>query len=104
MISTEKLLTQKDVAERWQVTTKAVENWRKDGILSPCKGLPVIRFDPQHIADLEGTKIEKFSPLERRRLERELEGWKLRAEKAEGALRRMNMIALEAIYTEESKV
>jgi DNA-binding XRE family transcriptional regulator len=69
----DKLLTQKDLAARWQVTEKAISNWRAEGTLTTCKGVPVIRFSEQYIAELEGLKIEKFSPLERRRIERELE-------------------------------
>jgi len=69
----DKLLTKKELAERWQVTPKAIDDWRKRGILTPCKGIPAIRFSMQHIAELEGIKLERFSPLERRSLEDELE-------------------------------
>ena len=62
------------------------------------KGVSSIRFNLQYIAELEGGKLDKFSPLERRKLERDLEEWKARAEKAEGALARANMIITEAIY------
>lgn len=68
-----KLLTQKDLAERWQVTTTTIRDWRLEGVLQPVKGLPSIRFHPKHIEELEGVKIEPFSPLERRRLEGKLE-------------------------------
>jgi len=69
----DKLLTKKDLAERWQVTETSIDNWRRDGIITTCKGVPAVRFSPQHIAELEGAKIEKFSPLERKKIERELE-------------------------------
>lgn len=69
----DKLLTRKELAERWQVTPKAIDDWRRDGILTPCKGIPAIRFSIQHIAELEGIKLERFSPLEKRKLEQELE-------------------------------
>lgn len=69
----DKLLTQQDLAKRWQVSVKTIINYRLDGIISPVKGLPrAIRFTPEHIAEVEGVKLEKFSPLERRRMEREL--------------------------------
>ena len=32
-----------------------------------------IRFTEQHILELEGAKLDKMSPLERRRLEQEVE-------------------------------
>ena len=74
----DKLLTQQDLAERWQVSVRAIENWRKEGILQPAQGIPAIRFTAKHIAELEGVELERFSPLEKRRMERELE--KLREE------------------------
>ncbi|WP_102400174.1 histidine kinase [Haloimpatiens massiliensis] len=81
-----KLLTQKDLAERWQVSVKAIESYRQQGILTPIEGIPSIRFNPQHIAELEGTRIERFSPLERRRMEREMEVLKQENEKLKGIL------------------
>lgn len=68
-----KLLTQKDLAERWQLTVRAVENCRKDGVITAVKGVPGIRFTLQQIEELEGTQLERFSPIERKRLEREIE-------------------------------
>ena len=68
-----KLLTQKDLAERWQVTEESIRNWRNEGIIQTAKGVPVIRFTMQHILELEGVKLEQFSPLLKRRMERELE-------------------------------
>ncbi len=73
LLTQEKLLTQKDLAERWQVTVDTIKKYRQDGIITPIKGLPAIRFNPQHILDLEETKLDKFSPIERRKLEREKE-------------------------------
>ncbi|KEI92265.1 histidine kinase [Clostridium botulinum] len=81
-----KLLTQKDLAERWQVSIKAIESYRQQGIITPVEGIPSIRFNPQDIAKLEGTKLERFSPLERRRMERELEQIKQENEKLKGIL------------------
>lgn len=68
-----KLLTQKDLAERWKVTVATITDWRNQRIITPCKGIPSIRFTEQHIAELEGIKLDRFSPLERRKLERENE-------------------------------
>lgn len=68
-----KLLTQQDIAERWQLTVRAVENCRKAGIITAVKGVPGIRFNLQHIEALEGTKLDRFSPIERKKLEREIE-------------------------------
>ncbi|EPY2302365.1 Uncharacterised protein [Clostridium sporogenes] len=81
-----KLLTKKELAERWQVAEKTIDNWRENGVLAPCNGIPAIRFSLQHIAELEGTKVEKFSPIERRRLEIENEKLKQENEKLKGIL------------------
>lgn len=67
----DKLLTKKDLAGRWQVTTTTIDRWMADKIISPVKGIPSIRFSLQHILELEGVKLDRLSPLERRRLEKE---------------------------------
>lgn len=69
----ERLFTQQDLAERWKVDVSTIKNWRQDGILTPAKGIPAIRFTEQHILELEGVKLEKISPIMYRRLEREKE-------------------------------
>ncbi|HEY8804627.1 MAG TPA: histidine kinase [Clostridium sp.] len=66
------LLTQQDIATRWQLSIKAVENCRKEGVIAPVKGVPGIRFSLSEIEALEGVKPTRFSPLERRKLEIEL--------------------------------
>ena len=76
-----KLLTQQDLADRWQVSVRAIENWRKEGVLQPAKGVPAIRFTEDYIAGLEGVELKPTSPLQVKRLERELEA--LRQENAE---------------------
>ncbi len=85
----EKLLTQQDLAKRWQVTVRAIENWRKDGVLQPAKGLPVIRFAPQYIAELEGVDLKKTSPLAVKRLEREIEQLQQENERLKGVIARV---------------
>ncbi len=68
-----KLLTQQELAERWQVDVSTITNWRKEGVITPAKGIPAIRFTEQHILELEGVKLEKVSPLMYRKLEKEKE-------------------------------
>lgn len=68
-----KLFTQQTLAKRWEVDVSTIKNWRQDGIIQQAKGIPAIRFTEQHILELEGVKLDKLSPLERRRLEREVE-------------------------------
>lgn len=66
------LLTKKDLAERWQLTTQAIDNYIKDGIVVPVKGIPSVRFNPQYIEKIEGCIPEKTT-MKERKLERELE-------------------------------
>ena len=82
----DKLLTQKDLAERWQVSKRTIENYRLERIIIPVKGIPAIRFTMQHVLELEGVKLEKFSPIERRRMEMELEELKKQNEILKGIL------------------
>ncbi len=94
----EQLLTKKDLAQRWKVSLPTIDNYIADEIIAPIKNIPSIRFNPQYIAELEGVKLEKHSPLEWRRMEKELEYWKSRAEKTEEAIAKMSIIATEVIY------
>ena len=75
------VLTQQELSERWGVTVKALTDWRKQGILQPVKGIPVIRYSLEYIQTLDGTTLEKFSPLERKRMEIEIEKLKQENEK-----------------------
>lgn len=70
----DKLLTKKDLAERWRVSTTTIDRWVDDGVISPVKGLPSKRFNLEHVLKLEGTEIGKLSPLERKRLLKEVKG------------------------------
>ncbi len=68
----DKLLTKKELAERWKVTPKTIGVWVDDGVISPVQGIPSTRFNLEHILKLEGTEIGKLSPLERKRLLKEI--------------------------------
>ncbi|MBB6622258.1 histidine kinase [Clostridium gasigenes] len=67
------VLTQKELADRWGVTVKALTDWRNAKVIQSIGGIPAIRFSKEYIENLEGITIEKFSPLERKRMELELE-------------------------------
>ncbi len=93
----DKLLTQKDLSVRWQVSVRAIEQWRRQGVITPAKGVPAIRFTPQHIAELEGTELQAASPLHLKRLERELEAARSENEHLRGVLARVLAAAAEVI-------
>lgn len=105
----DKLLTKKDLAERWQVSEQTIDEYRSKGIVKSVKKLGSVRFNPQHIAEIEETKLDRFSPLERRKLERENEEQKFKLEQrdkeiADLKLRiaRMLSIGAEVIYSKEA--
>ena len=50
-------------------------------ILQPIKGIPVIRYSIEYIQQIEGTTLERFSPIERKRMEIEIEKLKQENEK-----------------------
>lgn len=84
-----KLLTQRELAEKWQVSIRAIEKWRQQGVLEPCKGIPAIRFSQEHIAELEGIEKKPVSPLRVKQLERQLEQARKEIEELRGALARI---------------
>lgn len=82
-----KLLTQQNLADRWQVSVATIKNYREDGIIQPVKHLlPTIRFEINYIRELEGVKLEKISPLQFKRLERELQETKKENERLKGII------------------
>jgi len=72
------LLTKADLAKRWKVSEQTIDEYREKGIIKQVPKLSSIRFNPQQIEELEGTKLDRFSPLERKKLEREIETLKLK--------------------------
>lgn len=97
----DKLLTQQNLAERWQVDVSTIKNWRQDGIIQQAKGIPAIRFTEQHILELEGVKLDKLSPLERRRLEREIKELEIQNQKMRGIIARITAEATQIYQGEE---
>ena len=98
----DKLLTQQDLAKRWQVSVRAIESWRKEGVLQPCKGVPAIRFTQQHVEQLEGIELKPTSPLQVKKLERELEMVKAERDELRGILARVLAEASKVIGKEEA--
>lgn len=90
------VLTQKELAERWGITVKAITDYRNAGVLQTIKGVPVLRFSLEYIQELEGTTLERFSPLERKKMELKLDELKSENE-------RLKLI-LRNILAESSKI
>lgn len=62
----ERLFTQEDLAKRWQLSVKAIENYRKEGFIVPIKGIKAIRFNPHYIEEIEGSISERVTWQERK--------------------------------------
>lgn len=93
----EKLFSIKDLSIRWQKDEGTIRRYVKEGVLSPCKGVPGMMFHPKYIAKLEGIELERFSPLEKRRLENEIEKFKRENEKLKITLREYQVIAAKSL-------
>jgi predicted site-specific integrase-resolvase len=71
----DKLLTKKDLAKRWQISERTVDQYKNDGVIVPISGIPCVRFNLQYIEKIEGYIPEKTT-IRERKLERELEDTK----------------------------
>lgn len=90
------VLTQQELAERWGVTVKTITEYRNEGIISPIKKIPAIRFALKDIQEIEGHRHEKFTLLDKKNLEKEMN--ELREEN-----KRLKTV-LSNILSESSKV
>ena len=81
------VLTKAELADRWNVDTRTIDKWEQNKIIQRIEGIPAPRYSIEHIQQIEGIKnINQFSPLERRRLESELEKLKTENEKLRAVL------------------
>lgn len=68
------LLTRGELADRWGVDVRTIANWENEKVIQRVDGIPLPRYALDHVEAIEGIKdLNRFSPLERRRLEGELE-------------------------------
>lgn len=91
------LLSVKDLSVKWQKDEGTIRRYVKEGVLSPCKGVPGMMFHPRYIAQLEGVELERFSPLEKRKLENENEKLKREIEQLKIALREYHVISAKSL-------
>ena len=68
------LISRQNLAKRWDFTsTKVIENYEAEGILTRIPGLPSPRYSVEEIMKIESIgEINPLSPLERRRLEKRI--------------------------------
>ena len=91
------LLTIKDLADRWKVTERTIRKWIAENKLSICKDVPVPRFSESYIQKLEGTEIDKYSILEFKRLQKELESIKEENKQLKEILREYQVVSSKSL-------
>ncbi len=91
------LLTVKDLSKRWQCSERAIREYVSDGTITQCKGVPGVKFHPKHIAELEGVGLDKFSPLERRKLLQRIEDLETVVKLQSEQLRKVAMLGTESM-------
>lgn len=93
-----KLLSVEELAHRWGKDEGTIRKYVREGIITSCKGVPGIMFHPKYIAELEGVELERFSPLQKRRLERELEKAKKENEELKAIIARTQCMLTGAVF------
>lgn len=93
----EKLISIKDLSIRWGKDEGTIRRYVKEGTLTPCSGVPGMMFHPSYIAKLEDVEMERFSPLEKRRMEREIEILNQKVNSLSEILREYQMINVKSL-------
>lgn len=96
----DKLLTQEDLAERWKMSVKAIENYRKEGLIVPVKGIRAIRFNPHYIEEIEGTIPEPITWQERK-LQKQVEALEEENKKLKGTISNILAQCSMTMYSNE---
>ncbi|WP_346920620.1 histidine kinase [Clostridium sp. UBA7339] len=91
------LLTVKDLAARWQKDEGTIRRYIAEKTITPCKNVPGMMFHPSYIAKLEGVELDKFSPLERRRMQRRIEDLETIVKLQNEQLRKVAMLGTESM-------
>lgn len=92
-----KLLSVKDLSRRWQKDEKSIRKYVSEGVVKTCKGVPGVMFHPKHIAELEGVGLDKFSPLERRKMQQRIENLETIVKLQSEQLRKVAMLGTESM-------
>ena len=91
------LLSIADLAERWQCNTRTISKYISEGKLQPCIGLPKVLFREDYIEQLEGVKLDRLSPLERRKLVNKIEELESRINMQNEILIKLSMLGAECM-------
>ena len=94
---TEKVFfTKEELSDRWRCHPGTIDVYVRDGILKPCRNLPGWKVRVSDVLKLEETPMNPMSPLERRRLLRDID--RLKEENAKLRARMMKITALAADF------
>lgn len=88
------VLTKAELAKRWKCSESAINTMQADGLLSPSRKLPGWRISFSQVLKLEETDIETLGPIERRRLQIEIENKDKEIVKLKEAIRQLITPAL----------
>ena len=92
------LLSRQDLAKRWGLGVKTIEKYEVEGIISRVKGIPTPRYSLESIMKIEGIEEQNpLSPMERRKLDKEIESLKLRVKKQNELLKKYSLLGAETI-------
>jgi DNA-binding XRE family transcriptional regulator len=67
------MISRETLAQRWDLTTRTVINYEAEGVITRNPNIPVPRYSMNEILKLEGADLNPLSPLERRRLNKQIE-------------------------------
>lgn len=97
----EPLLKKEDVARLLNVSEPTVDRYVESGIITRLK-IPAVRFSTQEIYSLMklDSNMERFSPLERKKMQQEIEDLKQENKNLKAIFSRMKMFIAETEYTE----
>lgn len=93
----EQLLTVNDLAKKWKKDERTIRKYIADGTIAPCKGVPGVLFHPKYIAELEGVELEKFTQIQRKKMQNEIDILKKENEELKNLLREYQVINLKSL-------
>ncbi len=93
-------LTKEELMQRWRCSMESIDMRVRQGILKPCRNLPGWKIRFADVLKLEEAPLDPMSPLERRRLLREIDG--LKDENARLRGRMMQITALAADFMSDA--
>ena len=91
------ILTTQQLADRWKCTTQNITEKCRAGELHYIKEAPKYRFSEQYIREIEERDLNPLSPMERRRLEKQIENLKEQLSEKDRYINQFRSLALQQI-------